>query len=350
MRALLGPLLVASLLGGSLMSVSADSIEAPGDLIPEGRVSLQVGDLTATVIDNAPLEEHAGRYNGLTRVVHAAGPESFFVPTYAGLNFEHLYDAETDGFSPREGAYGLRRLGPTAVALYRPAAEEPHWQVESLSTFTCSAPSTIDFEFACVPRRQDYAGGFLGAFWASYIDAPLVRSIYFLGRRAGTDEPPRWVTAYSPEHGVQSCHLHEADPGDCSPRELPVLASLERGRSPYEFTEWFYYGRSGSLVWIMMFDPGSLDEGERLRFAQSPTGGGGRNPAWDFCYLIKGPQAGRRYGFRARAVLKPFAGSEDVIREYERWLGLHVPRPSEPEPEVGELDPLTGQWLQLPGE
>src|SRR6185369_5473190 len=100
---------------------------------------------------------------------------------------------------------------------------------------------------------------------------------------------------------------------------------LAQGISDFEYLYPFYFGRSGHNVFIMMFEH-SRDGGE-LRFAQSPSGGGAGNPAWDFSYLKRGYQLNREFCFRGRAVLRKFTSKEEVIRVYEEWSGEKVQRP-----------------------
>ena len=44
------------------------------------------------------------------------------------------------------------------------------------------------------------------------------------------------------------------------------------------------------------------------------------SPAWDWQYVIRNPKAKQRYGYRARVVVKPFNGEEQVWEEYRRWV------------------------------
>jgi hypothetical protein len=68
------------------------------------------------------------------------------------------------------------------------------------------------------------------------------------------------------------------------------------------------------MVLAFMFDaPG------RIRFSQSPTGGGELNPAWDFQYIIPDVKIGREYSFRARMIYKKFMGKKDIEKEYFTW-------------------------------
>jgi hypothetical protein len=64
-----------------------------------------------------------------------------------------------------------------------------------------------------------------------------------------------------------------------------------------------------------------------LRFAQSPSGGGKGNPAWDLVYFRRDYAVGREFGFRARAVFRKFTSAEDIARLYERWSGDKITLP-----------------------
>jgi hypothetical protein len=54
---------------------------------------------------------------------------------------------------------------------------------------------------------------------------------------------------------------------------------------------------------------------DRIWFAQSPTGGGQNNPAWDFQWFIPNPKVGRVYGFVMRATLISFESRKKIVRE-----------------------------------
>jgi hypothetical protein len=98
-----------------------------------------------------------------------------------------------------------------------------------------------------------------------------------------------------------------------------------KGFSDFEYLHPFYFGRSGENVFVLMFDhPGK--EGE-LRFAQSPSGGGRGNPAWDFIYFRRDYAVNREFSFRARAVYRKFTSVEEVARLYEQWSGEKVNLP-----------------------
>ena len=70
----------------------------------------------------------------------------------------------------------------------------------------------------------------------------------------------------------------------------------------------------------MMFDRMLTAEDEirfaMYRFQVKPES---RRPAWDFQYVIRRVESGRRYGFRGRLVWKKFESAADCQSEYERW-------------------------------
>ena len=52
------------------------------------------------------------------------------------------------------------------------------------------------------------------------------------------------------------------------------------------------------------------------------------SPAWDWQYVIRDPEVGKRYSYRAPLVVKPFKGTEQIWKEYRAWgryLGIELP-------------------------
>ena len=73
-----------------------------------------------------------------------------------------------------------------------------------------------------------------------------------------------------------------------------------------------------------MFEP---PEGGEVRFAQSPSGGGEGNPAWDFVLFKREYEVGQAFRFRMRLVYRDYRGVEDLVQTYEEWSGQRVARP-----------------------
>ena len=70
------------------------------------------------------------------------------------------------------------------------------------------------------------------------------------------------------------------------------------------------------MVFAYLFD---FSENSLIRFSQSPTGGGEKNPAWDFQFIIPNVKEKTQYTFSARLVYKKFVGQEDITDEYDQW-------------------------------
>ena len=87
--------------------------------------TLTVGDLTATVVDNAEHGDHRAGYNGIASLKHRTGTRSLFVEKYAGLNFEHIFSGEGEEdrdvfFAPRVAPMHFKKLSDNAFELHQP--------------------------------------------------------------------------------------------------------------------------------------------------------------------------------------------------------------------------------------
>ena len=83
--------------------------------------------------------------------------------------------------------------------------------VESLTTFTVNGPDYIDVLFECILHNdQFFKHGYAGLFWASYINKPEDKKIYFLGTAEGQQDAA-WIAAYSEKHGTKSTHRSLTD-------------------------------------------------------------------------------------------------------------------------------------------
>ena len=273
-----------------------------------------VGDLTAVIGDNAEHGAHRKGYNGVFSLTSRHHGETLFVPAYAGLNLEHVFDGaafDRDAIlEPRVAPMTFERVDAATARLHEPPT--PRFGLESTTTFTLREPHYIDMTFECVPREDVYAHGYIGLFWASYINAPLDKSIYFLSG-------DRWAQFCTQRHNDESTVL----PSDETER-MPEFTGdhpdmLYTNASPLRFYEPFYYGRFHDMAYILMFDGSS-----GVRFSHSPSGGGNSgearttNPAWDFQFIVPEYSVGETYGFRARVAYKPFAGREHVLDEVSK--------------------------------
>ena len=278
-------------------------------------VVLKRGDVEAVIADNRAVDDdvlpgHRAGYSGVASLKHAGREQNLFVPSYAGLNFEHIHDGTVQDrktlFEPRNAPMELRLVDAHTAELYQKPT--PHYGLESCLRYRMLENGTIEMTLECIPRRRSFRNGYVGLFWASYIHGPESLDIHFRGH--GTDEPPasRWIRGVTPAHGQLSTHLATGDrrtfPHD---RKFPL--TLVFNRSKHRYSQPWYYGVSHGMALVFMFRP--KDE---IRFSQSPSGGGQGNPAWDFQLLIPNYEVGRRYELVMRAMYVPYESPEQIER------------------------------------
>ena len=170
----------------------------------------------------------------------------------------------------------------------------------------------VDFAFRCRATQHVFRHGYIGLFWASYINAPEDKSLYFRGRQ-------RWLQLCTPEHDNQSTVVHRHNKFELTFSPLPGQ-TLYRNLSPLKFDEPFFYGLFRQQVFLLMFD-----RSDGIRFSHSPSGGGDNpalqttNPAWDCQFIVPAYEVLRDYGFRARAVYRERCSRQDVLQEFTDW-------------------------------
>lgn len=282
-------------------------------------VKLSNGPVTAIIVDNAAIDipelpDHRAGYSGVASLTHRQQKKNLFVPGIAGLNFEHIHDGTTAGlvekFEPRKFPMELRIINATTVELYQPPTG--NWKLESCGRYEVLKDGTIEYSFVCIPRAIDYQRDFIGLFWASYIHQPTNKSIYFYGRPVGSKGRAKLINGVTPKHGVASTHRPQ------SVKSLPPVDSdfpltLVNHPSRFESMESWYYGICRHMAVVQMFRP--QDE---IWFAQSPSGGGLGNPAWDFQWFIDRPQKDRSYGFVMRLAYLPYRDHDQVLVDTEK--------------------------------
>jgi hypothetical protein len=308
---------------GSLLAMLALCAPAHGQDGKPGvdHDSFRVSRLQCTIGNNASIGEHRAGYNGIFRLTAPNADESACVPTLAGINLEHYFDARppsTDSkvfFEPRNVPMQFQKLSPTKAELRQEAT--PVYGVESTTTFELKEPYYVDVSYRGTPRKQ-LQGGYLGIFWASYINAPLDKSIYFL-QGGSTINKPQWIQFISHVHGRDATVRPAADNTDLA-GVADDPGTLFRNFSPLRYGESFYYGRIGDMVLIYIFRANP-----HLRFAHSPSGGGrtrsgdDTNPAWDFQLVIPSPEVAKEYGLDMRLVYKPWVSRADVLDEVRKY-------------------------------
>ncbi len=308
------------------LAIIALAISAEAD-VTASTIQLESGDNARwwVIADNGAKGDHRAGYNGIIAVEEPGNTRFPFVPAYAGLNLEHYFDARPRHkdravfFEPRHVHMQMRQLDDRHIELYQ--APTPFYGVESWTEFQGyeEDPHVIDMRYRSIPRRKAFEGGFMGVFWASYINSPENKSIYFL-REGSTLDDPSWAQFLTQEHGRDSTVLPA---GDVTSFKYPEGGgTLFNSVSALQFADPFFYGRTGDDVLIFIFDPNPY-----IRFAHSPSGGGrtadetDTNPAWDFQLVVPDYKVGEAYGLSMRLVYKPWQGRDDVLNEVRRYRG-----------------------------
>jgi len=319
-------LAVSTVLAVLTVSASGRPFEAPGvTSLTDGKVKYRVpdehyvvlkrGPVTAVIVDNAAVDVpalpgHRAGYNGLASLSHERRRQNLFVPSYAGLNFEHIHDGTLavakEKFEPRRNPMQLRVVDEFTVEVYQPPTT--NWKLESCGRYRLLKDGTIEYTFECIPRADVFKQGYIGLFWASYIDAPEDKVVHFRGRRKGDAGAGQWIRGVTPRHGVDSTHPPAAE--HFTPRVDPEFPlTLVNHPSKYEYREPWYFGVSHGMAYVQMFR-----QRDHVWFAQSPTGGGSTNPAWDFQWFVPNCKVGKAYGFVMRAAYLPFESREQIAR------------------------------------
>lgn len=312
-----------------------------------GTQFLTAGDLFVEVVDNSDASDPPTRddarmaaikdgtyedgpyrfdrftgYNGIRQLFSRHGPAEniFGVGGGSGLNFEFVYDADGSSFRPRwiDGRpggeptpSGLTRVDEATVVLTT-NVQSPQ-RVDVQTTFKVVPPHYVDLETVMTPHPGSFTGDWVGLFWACYIRRPEVKTTYLRARTlaggagdwsATLAEPPHDARAFAAEREA-SLLPNEPDPAG----RLLHNIRADRYVEPVMFGRW----RNMALALMLRTD-------DHLRFAIQPTGGGPRNPAWDFGIVIKQCRAGEAYRWSGRMVFKPDRGSDDIWSEYQRWM------------------------------
>jgi len=292
--------------------------------VPAGSVRLKRGPIELVLVDNQAhkLDEapnHRAGYNGVAVLKHERQPRTPFVPEVSGLNFEHIHDGTKVGlvekFEPRMFPMQLRKISEFTYELHQPPTK--NCKLESCGRYTLLADGTIEYTFECIPRDDTYRHKFIGLFWASYMHQPEDMSIFFPGRESkrGDAKPAaasRLINAVTPGHGIEATH----PPVDVAFRptiddDFPL--KLVGGTSRYVHTKHWYYGVCRGMAFVQVFRPR-----DQVWLAQSPSGGGKGNPAWDFQWFVNDYKVGEAYGFTMRAAYVPYESPEQIEKIAER--------------------------------
>ncbi len=274
---------------------------------------LERGDVRAVVVDNREVDDdvltgHRAKYSGVASLTHKQRSDNLFVPSYAGLNYEHIHDGTNQDrdilFEPRNAPMELRVIDEHTVELYQ--APTPHWKLESVLRYQMLEDGTIEMTLECIPRAKTFADNYIGLFWASYIHQPESLDIHFRGRDDSSNDSTKWIRGVTPKHGVSSTHLSAKDMRSFThDDDFPL--TLVFNRSKYRYDEPWYYAVSHGMAFVQMFRPS-----DAIRLTQSPSGGGQGNPAWDFQHFIPDYKVDQRYQMVMRAMYIPYESTEQI--------------------------------------
>lgn len=306
--------------------------------VPDGPyVVLRRGELEAVIVDNRAVNDdvlpgHAAGYHGIAALRHARQSRNLFVPAYAGLNFEHIHDGTVQPrhvlFEPRHAPMELRVIDDYTAELYQ--SPTPHWGLESCMRYELLPDGVMELTFECIPHRDTFKNGYIGLFWASYIDRPESLDIHFRGVPDSDDGGPSWQRGVTPAHGTLATHRPLNDYRNF-PRDPAFPLELPFGFSRLNYTEPSYFGVCRGMAFIQMFRPQ-----DRVWMTQSPSGGGSDCPAWDFQWFASEPRVGERYQLKMRAAYVSLDRADDLdavrnqVNEYldrtAHWVGKLMAR------------------------
>ncbi|MDG1890114.1 MAG: hypothetical protein P8L18_02290 [Verrucomicrobiota bacterium] len=256
-----------------------------------------------------------------------------------GLNFEHIFNGtraqnEISMFTPREDPCQIQALGQQRYQILWPA-EGSQWGIKASMVYDFSHKDQIDMVFSCTPTIERFSMGFAAMMWASYMHRCVDRRIHFWG---AVDGIPQWTSfGEDLDSGFETgtvAHIGaEPLPYEQGAQILNLVEHPQKS-----FITPFYYGllenpRTDTPLLYLVF----FDQTESIRFAmwnfmRDPQGQPDtHSPAWDWQYVIQEPVRGTQYGYRARVVVKPFQGEDQIKAEYLRWqTAVDLPLPALP--------------------
>lgn len=278
-------------------------------------VVLKRGPVEAVIVDNSAVDDdvlrgHRPGYSGVALLRHQSQPETLFVPSVAGLNFEHILDgtASTDRrilFEPRNHPMELRVINAHTAELCQPPTF--HHALESCQRYALLEDGAIELTIELIARQPSFKNGYINLFWASYINQPESLDIHFRGVPASDPKAaPSWIRGVTPAHGEFSTHIATTD-ARVFPHDEPFPLTLVHSLSRHRYTEPWYFGICRGMAFVQMFRP--VDQ---VRITQSPSGGGKGNPAWDFQFYVSDYAPGRLYRFVMRAAYLPYESHQQV--------------------------------------
>ena len=318
------------------------------------------GAFSGTILDNIA---NAHRQGAGFNPLRCNGGSNIFDDGAVGLNFEHIFSGEKADshlayFTPRTDSCVLEQSDQPGNFVVRHPAASSAWGIESTMRYTCSDQLErphIDLEFtATLTSDRALSHGWVAFMWASYMGHAASREIYFRGERRG-GELNTWVAFGSEDvvvesstDVVQSAHGGSFErgtvgwagaaplPHDAAPRPRenssgpsPLLNVLESPTA--RFSRPFFFGLMQDqvtdrlMVYAMFFESAECHRFAMWNFKRNEYGQPDpHHPAWDWQFVVKHPQVGKEYSYRARVVYKQFVSAEDVEGDYDAWISeLH---------------------------
>lgn len=302
-------------------------------------INISAGGFKGTLHDNVSNRDRQG--SGFHPLMLKAFPNaSLFRDDAVGLNFEHIFNGAADDrdiamFTPRQDACNVARIDEQTLRLSWPG-KGTAWGLDAHMDYRFSGPGQIDLSFACRPSKDKFPAGYVAMMWASYMGKTVDRRIHFWGTANGQ---AGWVSFGDTvgdviEVGTVAYSKSQPLPFEPKSQSLNIAENTAK-----KFTLPFYYGiidadRDLSTtmdrhLFLVLFDQTDSIRFAMWNFFKNDAGTPDtHSPAWDWQYVIRDPQVGKTYGYRARVVIKPYEGKEQVWAEYQKWnrdLGHQLP-------------------------
>ncbi|MCB9768610.1 MAG: hypothetical protein H6752_10475 [Candidatus Omnitrophica bacterium] len=257
-----------------------------------------------------------------------------------GINFEHIFNGakaqhDLSMFTPRKDPCELKKIGEDYFELAWPS-EGSSWGMEARMVYDLSKENQVDLIFECTPTADLYPQGFAAMMWASYMKCALDRRIHFWGEEENRTGWVAWGEGEGKEIEVGTVsHAGVPDlPYEEGAQTLNLIEDPEK-----KFIAPFYYGlldgdqnletTDDKILYLVLFDQTDPIRFAMWNFFRNESGEPDtHSPAWDWQYAIRDPEMGKKYGYRARIVVKQFEGEEQIWEEYRRWgedLGVELP-------------------------
>ena len=294
------------------------------------QAELSGGGFSGRLLDNEANSKRQG--SGFNPLCSGAYPgRNLFADANVGLNFEHVFngmaaDKDRSMFTPRKDPCALLVHSDSSATIHWPP-DTSSWGLDCTLTYTLAGENAIDIEFAVTPTREEWGQGFLAMMWASYMNFTRGRVIHFYGKEGDREG---WVrfgvdTEDGFETGTIRCDNAVPLPYD---EESQTLNLIEHPTKT--FLEPFYYGLADGdgkpdteddvMAYVMMFDQREAIRFAMWNFARNAAGEPDPySPAWDWQFVIRQPEVGTTYRYRARVVYVPFTTAEDIRQMYREW-------------------------------